>query len=340
MAKHPLQGRWYTNPWFVILLAAVVGVPSVLFGLTLVAFFFANPVTWFLVGAVWFAAGFRHYRHHLTIRDTPMSKINAAAIGLVEVSGRVLPNGAENAPISGKPCVHWRVTVELKKDNESATLSEHRSSPRCFEIEDHTGRVPIWPWASELIVTDSHKWEGGAASEMAHTLPAGPIRDALTRHSARDGHLVVREEKIETGQALYVIGVLSERRHVAKTQPFWERVQSRVRPKPRSNLGTDGPGALEAAKIFLLAIVMVVFGLASGNYLTLPDDANKTAEPPEIDPQQVLIWRGEQDRPFIIADTPEGIVMRTLTQWTKLALLGGAGTMVGTLILYFGGFFS
>jgi hypothetical protein len=135
--------------------------------------------------------------------------------------------------------------------------------------------------------------------------------------------------------------VLSERRHIAKPQPFWANIQSKLRPKPRSSLGADGGlSALEAAKVFLLAIVMVVFGLASGNFLSLPGEASAKEEPPEVAPDRVVIWRGELDRPFIIADTPEGIVMSKLTQWTKVGLLGGAGTMIGTVILYLGGFFS
>lgn len=153
----------------------------------------------------WFAIGFRYYRHRLTIRDTPMSKIEAAAIGLVEVSGRVRAHApAETAPISGAPCIHWHVKIDSHQDNKRQTVLDKRSSAPSFDIEDSTGPVVIWPWAAEVIVTDVSRWEGSAARELAHGLQAGLMQDILKR--ADGSHLVVTEQKIEIGRTLYVIG--------------------------------------------------------------------------------------------------------------------------------------
>jgi len=329
-------GPWFTRPWVIIFFVAVIGVPSVFIGLTMVAVVLANPVTWFIAGAVWFSIGFRHYRHRLTIRDTPSAKIGAAAIGLIEVSGSVTSDTPDTAPITGKPCVYWRVTIQVKREKQSSTVS-HQSTPRAFEIEDATGRVLIWPSSSELIVTKSQRWEGPAAAELAQRVQAGPLKGALARPG--DGYPVVTESRIETGSTVYVIGELSERRQVTRPQTFWERAQSKLEPTSPSGTATRrDPTGFEAAKVLLLAIGMVVVMLGTGEF---PKTRRGPAEePPDIDPHQVLIWRGEQDRPFIIADTREGIVIDTLSQWTKLALLGGAGVMVGTVILYLGGFFS
>ena len=306
-------------------------------GLTLVALFFVNPVTWFVAGGVWFAVGFRHYRHRLTIRDTPMSKIDAAAIGLVEVSGRVRADSVETAPISGTPCVYWRTRIETHRGENSAVVSDKQSSSaRCFEIEDQTGKVLVWPWAAERIVTNVQRWEGSAVQELLHATPAGPVRDVLGRANPSDGRVVVTEETIEIGKTLYVIGVLSERRAVVKPIPFQERLRRRLQP----NLGGGRETGLDALKVLALAIGGVVLGLASGEFLVLSKDPAESDPPPAIDPHQLVIWRGEQDRPFIIADSPEGVVINTLTRWTKVGLIGGAATMVGTLILYLGGFFS
>jgi hypothetical protein len=326
-----------------IALTAVIGVPSVILGLFLIALVIANPITWFLVGAAWFAIGFRHYRNRLTIRDTPMSKINAAAIGLVEVSGRVRAHAAtETAPISGAPCVHWHVTIESRQeqtDNQghkrtsTAMVFDKQSTTPSFAIEDATGRVVIWPWAAEMIVTDRSRWEGATARELGQQVATGQIRDILTR--ADGHHLTVTEHKVEIGKTLYVIGVLSERHRVVRPTPLWERLRDRLQPDyPRTS-----HSAVETLKMLFFAVAMVVGGLATGQVIMRIDKRSPLNIPPEMDPQQVVIWRGERERPFIIADSPEGIVVTTLTQWTTLGLLGGAGVMVGTVILYLGGFF-
>jgi len=327
---------WFTKPWVIIFFIAVIGVPSVFIGLTLMGVVFINPVTWFLAGAVWFGIGFRHYRHRLTIRDTPSAKIGAAAIGLIEVSGTVRSETPSTAPISGAACVYWNVTIEVKRDEHSSSV-RHQSKPQCFEVEDATGRVLIWPWASELIVAKSQRWEGAAAAELGKQLHGDALRGALPR--AGDGHAIVTERRIEIGSTVYVIGELSERRQVTKPQAFWDRIKSKLQPAPASGSAERRyPTGLEAAKVLLLAIGMVVVMIGMGEFPTIRQDPAE--EPPAIDPHQVLIWRGEQDRPFVIADSREGIVIDTLARWTKLALLGGAGVMVGTVSLYLGGFFS
>jgi hypothetical protein len=336
-----VTGGFFNRPWVLIFLTAVIGVPSVILGLFLVALVIANPITWFLAGAAWFAIGFRHYRHRLTIRDTPSSRIHAAAIGLVEVSGRVRARGAtETAPISGTPCIHWHVTIESRHElpnnqgHKTSTVFDKQSTTPSFEIEDATGQVVVWPWAAEMIVTDRTRWEGHAAWELGQRLSAGPIRDILTREGGHD--LTVTEHKVEIGKTLYVIGVLSERHRVFRPKPFRERVHDRFQP----DYARTSHSAVETLKMLLLASAMVVGGLATGQVIMRFDKTSPLDSPPEMDPQQVVIWRGEKDRPFIIADSPEGIVVNTLTQWTKLGLFGGAGVMVGTVILYLGGFFS
>ena len=334
----PVSNRWFTNPWVLIGVVALVGVPAVFVGLAFVGVLFVNPVTWFLGGAVWFGLGFRHYRHRLTIQDTPQSKIDAAAIGLVEVSGRARSSTPITAPISGKPCVYWRAKVDVLRDNQSTTIADHHSPASSFEIEDDTGRMLVWPWSSELIVTDSQRWEGAAAAELAKT----QVGEALRRHYHENGHtFVITEEKIEVGRTLYVLGVLSERLLVAKPKSFLENIQNKFHVKSFGGSETrTAPTGLDMGKALVLAISMVVWGLATGTF-SLPNKLTELSEePPNVDPRQVLIRRGEKDRPFIIADTPEGVVIGTLTRWTKLGLLGGAGIMVGTLILLLGGFFS
>jgi hypothetical protein len=339
-----LSDRWFAKPWVIIFFAAVVGVPGVFLGLSLfalvVTFLVFNPVTWFLAGAFWFAAGFRHYQHRLTIRDTPMSKIDAAAIGLVEISGRVVSQAVDTAPLSGKPSVYWEVVAKVHGEDRTSTILEKRSA-LCFDVEDSSGRVLVWPWDSELIVTDSQQWEGPAAVELAGSLPEGSICDVLRRHAAGSGRLAVTERKIGTGKTVYVMGTLSERRSVVKPQALWDKVQGRFRRTPQATVGAQPDfSGVAAIKMFAWAIAMVIVMLATGEFSAFGTSSKPTEEPPDVDPHKVLIWRGQRDRPFIIADTPEAMVVNTLTKWTKLSLLGGAATMVGTMILYLGGFFS
>ena len=55
--------------------------------------------------------------------------------------------------------------------------------------------------------------------------------------------------------------------------------------------------------------------------------------PPAIDPHQVLLWKGDQGRAFIISGLLERDALTALSRRAWLSVLGGAGVMAGTLLV-------
>jgi hypothetical protein len=55
--------------------------------------------------------------------------------------------------------------------------------------------------------------------------------------------------------------------------------------------------------------------------------------PPDLDAHQVLVWKGDQRRPFIIAGVVEREALTALSRRAWFAVLAGAGLMTGTLLV-------
>jgi len=52
-----------------------------------------------------------------------------------------------------------------------------------------------------------------------------------------------------------------------------------------------------------------------------------------VDPHQVLVWKGDQGRPFIIAGLLEQEALGALSRRAWLYILSGGGLMAGTLLV-------
>jgi hypothetical protein len=80
--------------------------PNLLFSL------FANPLIWALIGfgagIYFFFRGFAFLRRKRFIADIPRSTIRGAALGLVEVSGKVEGPYTIIAPLSELDCFYYR----------------------------------------------------------------------------------------------------------------------------------------------------------------------------------------------------------------------------------------
>ena len=333
-ASKPIWDR----AWIWFLLVGVIGVPLVFVGLFLIGLVLANPITWFVGGAYVFWLGFIQYRNALMVRDTPTSRIQAAAIGLVEVSGRVSSSSPVTSGITRKPCVFWRATVEARPDKNRETIGQAQARSDYFEMEDETGRILVWPWDAKLIVTKSQQWRGAEALRIATSLPwVRQSVESLSNDARRT--VVVTEERIEVNSTAYVMGTLSERHRVVKTENVGARLQERLVRPPKALAHAGRPH-------FFLLLRTIVYGarLTALSLAGIPTrlDRRQTSgfaeDPPQIDPQQVLIWRGNRNRPFIIADSAEALVIRALNKWSLLALAGGAAIMVGTVVYTLGEF--
>ena len=90
--------------------------------------------------------GFRTFRKYRLLANIPRSAIRSLAMGLVQIHGKAKSESTVPAPLTGKPCLHYKVNVSIKlRDDKgrrtSYRLSEDDGVP--FYCEDQTGRVLV-----------------------------------------------------------------------------------------------------------------------------------------------------------------------------------------------------
>jgi hypothetical protein len=119
----------------------------------------------FFVGIYGIWSGMRNYQFVCKIKNTAVSNVGSAAIGLVELTGQASSDAPEPGPVSGMPCVYWRITGEYYyssgKSGRWATFYEVTSTKR-FYIKDDTGRMHIDPEGGKMSIA-FEKYQGHIA---------------------------------------------------------------------------------------------------------------------------------------------------------------------------------
>jgi hypothetical protein len=189
-----------------------------------------------------------------------------------------------------------------------------------LELEDHTGRILVWTRRAEIIpVKQVWRSEDGSPPTAALQLVAETglqWPEPSSRYPMK-----ITEERIEQGGPLYVMGTLAERRQIpAAPSGFLPALLEKwARMSPRLD-----------DQSFAAAVRFATQGAQRWLAKDLQPLSPRWA-PPEIDPDHVLVWKGDQGRPFIIAGLVERHVLSALSRRAWLYILGGAGLMAGTL---------
>jgi hypothetical protein len=168
-----------------------------------------------IMGACAIAAAWCAWRTHRnillarTIEDIPTSSVRSVYQGYVELKGIGLyfDNDPVNAPLSKRPCIWYRYTVERRKDDGGWEVVESGTSGETFLLDDGTGHVVIDPDGAEVTVKIKQTWtarSSGVASvesmRFARRLGVpGALAGDLYRHT---------EERLLPGKRLYVLGLL------------------------------------------------------------------------------------------------------------------------------------
>ena len=97
---------------------------------------------WGLFG---FLMGLHTYLHRRLIAQTPTSKIQSAALGTVELAGKICQEASLVSPFCQIPCAYYRYKVEEERQNSKgrtnwSTILEGQSNEPFF-MEDETGRM-------------------------------------------------------------------------------------------------------------------------------------------------------------------------------------------------------
>jgi hypothetical protein len=107
----------------------------------------------------WFSA----LRRLRLVRDTPTSKIAAAAQGYVELIGRGKP--LSDPPLLSKlttlPCLWYRYQIEYKSGNNNWRIEDKGESSDPFILEDESGHCVVDPGGAEILTKYKDTWQKG-----------------------------------------------------------------------------------------------------------------------------------------------------------------------------------
>lgn len=304
-----------------VLLVGLIG----LFGFALLF----NGITiffWlFLAGFLSFRHGFIQYRNRLAVSGTATAKATSAAIGLAELSGRGHA-AASAAPITGTPCLFWKVEVR-QWQTQSKRRGWQRKLERSYrvdtlELEDETGRVLVWTRGAEIIPV-KRVWrsaDGNAPDAAVRLVAAAGLQwpPPSSRHPMQ-----IIEQCVERDAPLYVMGTLAERRQIPARPPgVFPAVLEKWRQTTPRLEGRSFAAAFRFA------------GQGARRWLATDlSTLSPSWSPPAVDPHQVLLWKGDQGRAFIISGLLERDALTALSRRAWLSILGGAGLMAGTLLV-------
>jgi len=155
-----------------------------------------------LVAVIQAARGFWTVRLLEGSGATPLTELQP---GLQEVRGTSLAEGAVTAPLSGRPCMYWRLQVEQQRRTRWETVLDRREWVP-FWIDDGTGRARVEPADADVVVGAAARVRTGV---FAH--PSAEWSELVERMGPADAppvhpFLRWREEYLEAGDVLTVVG--------------------------------------------------------------------------------------------------------------------------------------
>jgi hypothetical protein len=118
----------------------------------------------FLIGsALLFNDALQQYLLGQKIRNTPTSKARAAAIGLVELSGKAKCPEKVISPITKSPCAYYEVCAQYyyKHKKSSGWRTFHRDESRNrFYLEDDSGKILVEPDKANVNIPADFTFQG------------------------------------------------------------------------------------------------------------------------------------------------------------------------------------
>ena len=191
-------------------------------------------VSLFFVGLWGIISGLKNYLFVTKIKNTAVSNVASAAIGLVELAGRASADAPEPGPVSGIPCVYWKVTGEYYY---SSGKSGHWdkfydvTSTKRFYIKDDTGRMRIDPEGGKTNIV-SERYQGhiavyGLLSKEPADMDEKVInyirsldREKTAEFMQHEKNLIrVTEYRIADNDPLYVMGSVEPLRDTSGAGP-------------------------------------------------------------------------------------------------------------------------
>jgi hypothetical protein len=328
------EGTWSTLK----VAGIVVAVLAALVLLLILPMLLMHPVITVPAGIVigtWLCRkGLRGLSDALAVANSPTSKASSAALGLVELEGRAISNTASPAAVTGRLGAWWDVTVcvwseeRSGKGHWSQVAARHDGRVDLIGLEDDTARLPVWLPGATLLL-DARTWESGR-----DVLPPDGVAllDELGFPWNSQRRLLVREECLEVGHTLYVLGTLDERgnlRDPSEANRFERGLQQLVSGQWRRTVVGSAPAPLRVIVAVLIGFLDIFTQVGRGGERAMRD---VVAAPPALAPSALVVWKGRSGRPFLVSNRTEDAALaalRTRSLWTF-----GAGAAVLCYVLY------
>jgi len=152
-------------------------------------------------GAVVFTLFTQNERIRRTLRNAPSKRISevtddeqAKVVGRVRALGELLV-----APITGRDCVAYSVTV-LEQSDRGSAIRETKAMP--FALDDGSGRALVDPTDARIAIDNGATVQTGMLND-----PTPAAEDLLRRHGKRPRHsLLYREAVVTDGESIAVLG--------------------------------------------------------------------------------------------------------------------------------------
>jgi hypothetical protein len=164
----------------------------------------ADPMIWAMIGfgsgIYFFFRGFAPLQRKRFIQNIPRSTIRSAALGLVEISGKVAGPYTILAPLSEQECFYYRAMA--RQGGERTAVEETLSAP--FFLDDGTGKLMVDARGAETDLPP-------VFSENYSDRMPDYLRPFLNRHGIASGFPVTLEEYcVRPGDTMFVLGTLRE----------------------------------------------------------------------------------------------------------------------------------
>ncbi|MBC7780242.1 MAG: hypothetical protein H7125_09085 [Proteobacteria bacterium] len=113
-----------------------------------------------LIGTISLFAWAGNYRRWRAIVDTPTSRVESAAQGYVELSGRARWPGAEplRSRLRDIPCCWYWFQIEEQGSKDEWTVQSQGESPAPFLLDDGSGQCVIHPGEAEIHSRHREVW--------------------------------------------------------------------------------------------------------------------------------------------------------------------------------------
>ncbi|MEO5988675.1 MAG: GIDE domain-containing protein [Candidatus Eisenbacteria bacterium] len=163
-----------------------------------------------LFGPWMFLHGFRAWRIHRLIEDTPTARIRSMAMGLVELSGHIEHRSRMSAPFSGRECAYWELDISTFAAGRSGEhqwrVVHQANSGNPFYLRDCTGVALVYPQGAELRTSPAVEEKTGGMGVPQMYMDYMQAHELGMRHVWAIGGMRFRERILEDGAGAYVLG--------------------------------------------------------------------------------------------------------------------------------------